>query len=300
MSIQPRTMKSTEILCYGSLNIDYVYQVKKIFRPGETIESQSLQTFPGGKGANQSVAAARAGGKVHHAGSIGEDGAWMLDKLRNDGINVNNVVISKAVTGHAVIQVDHEGENAICLFGGANLTITRADIDKTIKQFQAGSTLMLQNETSELNYMLRTAACQNMFICLNPSPISDSLLTLDLKDVGLLVVNEIEASTLASNSSDQFATLRDRCPRAIIVKTKGAFGGEAMVPDSNESIVYQSCKVTALDTTAAGDTFLGYLVAGLSQGEPLKSALDRAARAAERCVTVRGAQSSIPFCEQIN
>ena len=295
-----RTMRSTEILCYGSLNIDYVYQVKKIFRPGETIESQSLQTFPGGKGANQSVAAARAGGRVHHAGSIGKDGEWMLDKLRNEGINVSNVVISKAVTGHAVIQVDHEGENAICLFGGANQTITRSDIDKTIKQFKAGSTLMVQNETSELAYMLQTAARHNMFICLNPSPISESLLTLDLKDVGLLVVNEIEASTLAPNSSDQLRTLRDRCPRAIIVKTKGAFGGEAMVPDANDPIVYQSRKVKAVDTTAAGDTFLGYLVAGLSQSEPLESTLHKAARAAEHCVTLKGAQSSIPFHEQIN
>ena len=293
-------MKNTEILCYGSLNIDYVYQVKKIFRPGETIKSLSLQTFPGGKGANQSVAAARAGGRVHHAGSIGQDGAWLLDKLRNDDINVSNVVISTEITGHAVIQVDPEGENAICLFGGANQTITRSDIDNTINQFEAGSILMLQNETNELAYILQKAACQNMFICLNPSPISDTLLSLDLKDVGLLVVNEIEASTLASNSSDQFRRLRERCPRAIIVKTKGAFGGEAVVPDSNELIVYQSCKVSAVDTTAAGDTFLGYLVAGLSQAEPLKSALDSAARAAERCVMVKGAQSSIPFRENIN
>ena len=300
MSTHFKAMNSTEILCYGSLNIDYVYQVNKIFRPGETIESLSLQTFPGGKGANQSVAAARAGGRVHHAGSIGQDGAWLLDKLSDDGINVSNVVISGAVTGHAVIQVDHEGENAICLFGGANQTITHADIDKTIKQFKAGTTLMLQNETSELEYMLHTAADQNMFICLNPSPISDSLLSLNLKDVGLLVVNEIEASTLAPNSSDQFRALRDRCPRAIIVKTKGAFGGEAMVPDSNEAIIYKSCNVKAVDTTAAGDTFLGYLVAGLSQGEPLESTLEKAARAAERCVTVKGAQSSIPFREQIN
>ena len=293
-------MNNTEILCYGSLNIDYVYQVKTIFRPGETIESRSMQTFPGGKGANQSVAAARAGGNVHHAGGIGHDGKWMLDNLRNDGINIDNIVISDAVTGHAVIQVDDEGENAICLYGGANLTITKLDVDKTIKQFKAGSTLMLQNETNELEYMLNVAACQNMFICLNPSPMSESLLNLNLKDVGLIVVNDIEASILTNNSSDQFSTLRDRCPRAIIVKTKGAFGGEAVVPDSNESIVYHSRDVKAVDTTAAGDTFFGYLVAGLSQNKPFKTALEKAARAAERCVTIRGAQSSIPFNEHIN
>ena len=300
MSTDSRTMKNTEILCYGSLNIDYVYQVKKIFRPGETIDSQSLQTFAGGKGANQSVAAARAGGRVHHAGSIGQDGQWMLDKLRSDGINISNVVIANVGTGHAVIQVDQAGENAICLYGGANQTITRADIDKTIGKFEAGATLMVQNETNELAHMLSAAAKQDMFICLNPSPMTDSLLSLDLKNVGLLVVNEIEASALAGHSEDQLRTLRHRCPRAIIVKTKGALGGEALTPNSSQPIVYHSRDVEAVDTTAAGDTFLGYLVAGMSQGEPLESTLDKAARAAERCVKVKGAQSSIPFREHIN
>ncbi len=292
-------MTSTDILCFGSLNVDYVYQVNKIFRPGETIESKSLQTFPGGKGANQSVAAARAGGQVYHAGSIGKDGEWMLNGLKNDGIDVRNVVISEAVTGHAVIQVDDEGENAICLYGGANQTVTKSDIEQTIKKFKAGSILMLQNETNELPYMLHAAAKQDLFICLNPSPISDSLLSLDLRNIGLLVVNEIEARTLASDSTDQLRTLRDRCPRAIIVKTMGAIGGEAIEPDSDEPITYRTRDVEAVDTTAAGDTFLGYLVAGLSKGDSLASSLDVAARAAENCVTVRGAQSSIPFRQDI-
>lgn len=292
-------MTSTDILCFGSLNVDYVYQVNKIFRPGETIESKSLQTFPGGKGANQSVAAARAGGQVYHAGSIGKDGEWMLNGLKNDGIDVRNVVISEAVTGHAVIQVDDEGENAICLYGGANQTVTKSDVEQTIKKFKAGSILMLQNETNELPYMLHAAAKQDLFICLNPSPISDSLLSLDLRNIGLLVVNEIEARTLASDSTDQLRTLRDRCPRAIIVKTMGAIGGEAIEPDSDEPITYRTRDVEAVDTTAAGDTFLGYLVAGLSKGDSLASSLDVAARAAENCVTVRGAQSSIPFRQDI-
>ena len=292
-------MKQPKILCYGSLNIDYVYQVNKIFKPGETIESRSMQIFAGGKGANQSIAVARAGGHVHHAGRIGKDDEWILSGLKSEGVNVDKIVRSDAVTGHAVIQVDADGENAICIHGGANHSIEKSDIDETIGGFEAGSILMLQNETNELAYMLRTGADRNMFICLNASPISDSLLALDMSDVRLLVVNESEAAALTFNSGDEFRKLKDRCPRAIIVKTMGSQGGEALAPDSDNVIVYHSREVKAVDTTAAGDTFLGYLVTGLSQDEPLESALNTAAKAAEHCIKVRGAQTSIPLRNKI-
>lgn len=288
-------MKTNAILCYGSLNIDYVYHVEKICNPGESVQSHCLEIFSGGKGANQSVAAARAGGRIYHAGKIGRDGVWILNSLRNDGINIENIMISEVTTGHAVIQVDDEGENAICIHGGANQTLKKSDINQTIKNFNTGSVIMVQNETNELAHILKTAATQGMFICLNPSPITETLLTLDMRDIDLLVVNEFEAAALTQNSADEFTALRKRCPRAIIVKTMGSIGGEAIMPDSDEPIIYHSCNVKAVDTTAAGDTFIGYLVVGLSQGESLKSALNTAARAAEACVKVKGAQSSIPL-----
>ncbi|WP_170953610.1 ribokinase [Synechococcus sp. UW179A] len=293
-------MKNSQIICYGSLNIDYVYQVEEIASPGETINSKSLQIFPGGKGANQALAAARAGGQVHHAGKIGHDGEWMLPDLQNDQIDTSNIVISDGVTGHAIIQVDRSGENAIVLFGGANQKVTKQEIEKTLSKFDKDSILMLQNETSEIAYILEIAIEQEMFICLNPSPISNTIQTLDISGISLLVVNEIEARALGGDASDQMQNLRNKCPSAIIVKTQGSKGGVVSLPDAGEIISYQSRQVITVDTTAAGDTFLGYLVAGLSNGVEIRDAINIACRAAEHCVTVKGAQSSIPHRKQLD
>ena len=159
---------------------------------------------------------------------------------------------------------------------------------------------MLQNETNGLDAMLHNGALHNLVICLNPSPISDSLLALDLRNVDLLVMNDIEARSLAGDSADGWERdIRNRCPRATIVRTRGSLGGEVLTPDSDAPILYRSRSVKTVDTTAAGDTFLGYLVAGISRGESLKPALNRAARAAERCVTVKGSQTSIPWFKEL-
>ena len=293
-------MQNSQIICYGSLNIDYVYQVEEIASPGETINSKSLEIFPGGKGANQALAAARAGGHVHHAGKIGHDGEWMLSGLQNDQIDTSNVVISDGVTGHAVIQVDSSGENTIVLFGGANQNITKQEIEKTLSKFDQDSILMIQNETSEITHILNTAIERGMFVCLNPSPISNIIQTLDISRIGLLVVNEVEAQALGGDCGDQMQNLKNKCPNAIVVKTQGSQGGVVSLPDSEEIITYEARDVVAVDTTAAGDTFLGYLVAGLSNGNEISEAINTACRAAEHCVTVQGAQSSIPHRKQLD
>ena len=300
MQSQIHRVKNSQIICFGSLNIDYVYQVEEIASPGETINSKSLQIFPGGKGANQAVAAARAGGRVHHAGKIGHDGEWMLSDLQKDQIDTSNVVISDGITGHAIIQLDSSGENAIVLFGGANQNITKQEIEKTLSKYDKDSILILQNETSEIAHLLETAIERGMFICLNPSPISSAIKALDISRINLLVVNEIEARALGGDSSDQMQNLKNQCPSAIIVKTQGSNGGVVSLPDSEEIITYHTRDVDAVDTTAAGDTFLGYLVAGLSNGDGISEAMNIACRAAEHCVTVQGAQSSIPHRKQLD
>ena len=300
MKSRIHSLKNSKIICYGSLNIDYVYQVEEIASPGETINSKSLEIFPGGKGANQALAAARAGGRVHHAGKIGHDGEWMLSGLQSDEIDTSNVVISDEVTGHAVIQVDSSGENSIVLFGGANQNITKQEIEKTLSKFDQDTILMIQNETSEIKHILNTAIEREMFVCLNPSPISNTIHKLDISRIGLLVVNEIEAQALGGESSDQMQNLRKKCPSAIIVKTQGSDGGVVLLPDNEEIITYHAKEVVAVDTTAAGDTFLGFLVAGLSNGDEITEAINSACRAAEHCVTVQGAQSSIPHRKQLD
>ncbi len=292
-------MQNSQIICYGSLNIDYVYQVEEISTPGETINSKSLQIFQGGKGANQALAAARAGGRVHQAGKIGNDGEWMLSNLQKDQIDTSNIVVAEGVTGHAIIQVDSSGENAIVLFGGANQEITKQEIEQALSQFDKNSILMLQNEINEIAHILEIAIKKEMFICLNPSPITNSIHSLDISRISLLVVNEIEARALSGGSSDQMQILRNKCPNATIVKTQGSKGGVVSLPNKPEIINYHARDVVAVDTTAAGDTFLGYLVAGLSNGEGIIEAIRIACRAAEHCVTVKGAQSSIPHRKQI-
>ena len=224
----------------------------------------------------------------------------MLSGLQSDEIDTSNVVISDEVTGHAVIQVDSSGENSIVLFGGANQNITKQEIEKTLSKFDQDTILMIQNETSEIKHILNTAIEREMFVCLNPSPISNTIHKLDISRIGLLVVNEIEAQALGGESSDQMQNLRKKCPSAIIVKTQGSDGGVVLLPDNEEIITYHAKEVVAVDTTAAGDTFLGFLVAGLSNGDGITEAINSACRAAEHCVTVQGAQSSIPHRKQLD
>ena len=134
------------ILNFGSLNIDLVYQVEHIARPGETIASSAHQVFAGGKGANQSAALARAGASVFHAGQVGPDGQWVVDKLAGLGVDVQHIRVGDAPTGQAIIQVDRQGQNSIVLFAGANAQIDREAIDATLGHFGRGDLLLLQNE----------------------------------------------------------------------------------------------------------------------------------------------------------
>lgn len=160
-----------KILNYGSLNIDRVYRVPHIVRPGETIASQSFRLYAGGKGANQSVALARAGGMAYHAGKVGRDGQWLVKKIAGTGVNTRFIQTTKDSTGQAVIQVDKNGENAIFLYPGTNREITRAEIDDVLCHFSAGDMLLLQNEINEVAYLIHAAHEHKLRICLNPAPM---------------------------------------------------------------------------------------------------------------------------------
>ena len=146
-----------KIINFGSINIDHVYGVEHFVRPGETLESESYSVFSGGKGANQSIALARAGAEVLHAGKVGADGGWLKTKLRDNGVDVSLVETVDLPTGHAVIQVNSEGENAIIIHGGANRTFSSADIDKVLESAEAGDYLLLQNEINAVEKVLEKA-----------------------------------------------------------------------------------------------------------------------------------------------
>ncbi len=294
------------ILNFGSLNIDYVHRVEHIVRPGETIAGASLDVFAGGKGANQSVALARAGADVAHAGRVGEDGRWILEKLRGAGVDVSLIEVDPEVkTGHAVIQVDAEGENAILLHGGANQAVSPEQVSRVISKFGEGDVLLLQNEINGVPDLIRAAVDQGMSVCLNPAPMTDDVRGWPLDKLSLLIVNETEGEALCGEA-DPWAML----PRLQAmtggesgVASRGRSGGEVLVTRGSQGVLYlgqgeaihqTAIETDVVDTTAAGDTFIGYFLASRAQGETVEACLTKAVAAAALCVSKAGAMDSIP------
>lgn len=192
----------TKVLNFGSLNMDHVYQVQHFVSPGETLSSTKLQHFCGGKGLNQSIALARAGANVYHAGAIGMDGLQLKKQLEEDGADTSFLQIREELeTGHAIIQVDETGQNCIILYGGANQSITGMQVDETLKHFEKGDIILLQNEINELKYIMEKAYQKGLRIFLNPSPCDEKIMELPLELVDTLLLNEVEGEQITGKKS---------------------------------------------------------------------------------------------------
>lgn len=287
------------ILSYGSLNLDCVYHVPHFVTPGETLSSTVRELNCGGKGLNQSIAAARAGGTVFHAGKIGRDGTLLVDALQDSGVDTSLVSVSNGANGHAIIQVDSTGQNCIILHGGSNQEITCDEVDRALEQFGTGDYLILQNEINCLDYIMEQAAKKGLSIVFNPSPISDGIGDLPLHHASLLIFNEVEGAALAGCSDeDQILNiLRERWPNCLLLLTLGSHG--CIYDNGSRRIRKSAYRTNAVDTTAAGDTFTGYFVACLSAGMSEEECLDLASRAAAIAVSRSGAASSIPVMDEV-
>ena len=294
-----------KVLCFGSLNIDYTYKVPHFVKKGETLASERLQVFGGGKGLNQSVALAKAGTEVYHAGSIGQDGMFLLDMLKDAGANTDFVKILDTVrTGNAIIQNDKSGDNCIILYGGANQAITREQVDEVMSHFESGDYLVLQNEINELGYIVEKAHEKGMIIGLNPSPMNEKILALPLDVINYFILNEVEAAQIlgkedkGEESWEQIADdLLKKFPQATIVLTMGSEG--SVFKNQKETVCQSIYKVQAVDTTAAGDTFSGYFIGGILGGLSAKEAMDQASKASAIAVTRKGAAPSIPVLAEV-
>ena len=291
-----------KVLNFGSLNIDYVYDVDNFVRKGETISSKGLNVFCGGKGLNQSVALARAGADVYHAGMIGKDGIFLVDFLKNSGVNVDNILIRDDIrTGNAIIQREISGDNCIILFAGANRSITRDYVDKVLEKFGRGDYIVLQNEISELPYIVEIAHRQGMKIVLNPSPMDEIIGELNLSYIDYFLLNETEALKLSG--IDKFDS--KKCMSGLVNTYKGAgvlitLGDKgAIYSDGNIFVEQKAVKTKAVDTTAAGDTFTGYFVNGILGGKEIKEAINEATIAASIAVSRIGAAPSIPAKNEV-
>ena len=294
-----------KILSFGSLNIDYVYKVPHFVKKGETLSAKELNVYTGGKGLNQSIALARAGVETYQAGAIGTDGMFLLEQLKEAGVNTDLVKILDDVrTGNAIIQNDDEGDNCIVLFGGANQAITKEQVDEVFKDFTNEDYLLIQNEINELSYIVEKAKEEGMKIILNPSPMNEKIMKLPLDQIDYFILNEIEAMQILKMDKPEeidgkyiASLLHERFKDATIVLT---LGSEGSVCISDDEYVEQSIyKVKAIDTTAAGDTYTGYFIAGILKGKTIKESMDIASKASAIAVTRQGAAPSIPVLEEV-
>lgn len=296
------------VLCFGSLNIDYTYKVEHFAAKGETVPSTGLNLFTGGKGLNQSVALARAGLNVEHAGAIGRDGEFLLEFLNSNGVDTSRVEVLRDIrTGNAIIQNDTAGDNCIILYGGANRQVTREYIDSILDSYMLGDYCVVQNEISETPYILSQAHSKGIITVLNPSPVSSELCETDPETVDVLILNAVEAGQLCGCSAQSdtpeaidrlVGALHRKYTRAEIILTLGERG--SVYYDGVRTVRQDAYSATAVDTTAAGDTFTGYFLAGKIAGLSVEECLNRASAAAALSVMKPGAAPSIPSSQDVD
>lgn len=287
------------ILNIGSMNLDYVYQVDHIVQPGETISTSGMNVFLGGKGINQSIAIAKAGAEVYHGGLIGEDGQAFIEACHEYGVHDEFILQIPGKTGHTIIQIDKAAQNCILLYGGANQMLEESYIDEVLSHFQEGDILLLQNEVNNIAYIVEKAFEKGMEIALNPSPFNEKLDDVDLEKINIFLLNEIEGGQI-TGKVDPEEILSEMCrrfPKAQIVLTLGKDGA---IYAQQEKKYYQPIfSVKAVDTTAAGDTFTGYFLAGLVEGMEIEDILRMSAKASSIAVTREGAVPSIPYRREV-
>lgn len=283
-----------KILNFGSLNIDIFFRVENIVKPGETISAKSIEKRPGGKGLNQSVALSKSFENVYHAGSVGDDGIFLIDYLKSENINTKYIKKSDKLTGNAIIQVDDRGENSIVLYKGANFDNDKKFIDEVLDNFDKDDILLLQNEISSMKYLIDKAYEKGMKIVLNPSPITDEIKEFDFNKIDLLLVNEIEAKNIANkdNIDESINYFMATYPNINLIVTLGSKG--SIFVNKNEKIKQEGIKVESVDSTGAGDTFTGFFVSYFYQGKNVRDCLKFASLASALSVTKSGASISIP------
>ena len=287
------------ILNFGSCNIDYVYSMNHIVTVGETITTRNLELFPGGKGLNQSIATARAGAEVFHAGCLGNDGGMLKEILLNSGVNISFLKDVDEKNGHAIIQVSDDGDNSIFIYPGSNSMITRDFVDEVLENFSSDDIILLQNEINDIGYIIEKAHEKGMCVVFNPSPINEIISQIDLGMISYLILNEVEAKEITGvkDVEEQLTYFEGKYPKLNVILTLGK-RGSVMLRDG-KLLRQDAYKVTAVDTTAAGDTFTGYFLAGLAVGVDDKTALMRASTASAISVSKKGAAPSIPMLDEV-
>lgn len=291
-----------KIINFGSLNIDKVCNVEEFVQPGETIMATGYSVNAGGKGLNQSVAAARAGAQVMHAGAIGSDGVFLKEILTDAGVDVSALRTMETESGCAFIEVNSKGQNRIIVNAGTNHMYTEEYIQNVLEKAESGDFVLLQNEINMVDEIIRRGHEKGCRVVFNASPISKKLEDFSLELVDIFMVNELEAAALAEVSEEMdfgeiLAALREKYPKAAIVMTLGKEG--VLYGCGDQFCSHPIFRVNAVDTTAAGDTFCGYFLAALCAEKTIKMALEEASAASAIAVSGKGAAPSIPMYKAV-
>ena len=283
-----------KILNFGSINKDFFYSVNDFVKPGETISSIRYNVKIGGKGLNQSVGISKAGQKIYHAGIINKDDTFILDRLKKWNINCENILLSNNPTGHAIIQVDNKGENSIIIHGGANHDVDIKFIKSVLSKFDSGDILVLQNEINNIKEIIDRAHHKKMKIVFNPAPFNNKILSYDLNKISTLILNQTEGEALSKEKKPDgiLKVLNSKFNNTEIILTLGEKG--SLYSFKDELVKIKAHKLDTVDTTGAGDTFIGYYVAGIASKKSKKDNLNRASEAAAIATTKLGGAESIP------
>lgn len=300
-------MDVNKIIVVGSCNTDMTIATDQLPLPGETVLGGSFQMFSGGKGANQAVAAARLGGKVALIAKTGNDlfGKQLIAQYKNEAIDIRNTFSDQSLpTGVALIMVDKNGENCIAVASGANEALLPEDIDNAMDAFEGAEILLLQLEIpiSTVEYVAKIAYQKGIKVILNPAPAA-ALSNELLKCLYAIIPNKIEAEVLSgikitdSQSAQKASDIIAGKGVDKVIITLGSKG--AFIKDGESYYEVPACKVVPVDTTAAGDTFCGALCVALSEKLSLRKAVEIANKAASIAVSREGAQSSIPYRDEV-
>ena len=288
-----------KIINLGSINIDHVYSVEHFVRPGETLRSDDYKIFSGGKGANQSIALAHAGAKVVHAGRIGKEGVWLKERLHQAGVNTCLIETVDEPTGHALIQVNAQGENAIIIHPGANESFNDSYIQKVFESSQEGDYILLQNEINALEKILEMSKKRGLTVIFNPAPMNPKVKKYPLEHVDIFIINKVEGEMLTSlkEPHEIVSKMQVLYPHCTTILTLGKDG--VIYKDKQRCIRLPALEVKSVDTTGAGDTFIGYFLAELSQGKKTEECLQMGIKASSICVGREGAADSIPHRQEL-
>jgi len=283
-----------KILNFGSINKDLVYKVEDFVKPGETISSRDYGLYLGGKGLNQSVAISKSGSEVYHAGCINKSDQNIISDLKKWGVNTDYINQINEATGHAIIQIDRNGENSIIIHGGANNCIESNQIDKVLSNFNEGDYILLQNEINSVNEIIEKAHKKGLIIFFNPAPYSNDVNNYSLEKVNTLIYNETEGQRLSGKKDalEIINILSNKYPNTRHILTLGERG--SIYYYDNNTIKIEAESANTIDTTAAGDTYIGYYISSICKKISVKKSMKIASKAAAISTTIIGGAKSIP------